>query len=278
MRREREAKDMIGDQPQDAGTPGLSPEVEALLARIKTLDQLETVSKRIALLEHVLTLIPRAEYPFLWADLHIKLGDVLQQESGDDRQPQFTRSVDCYDAALSIYTREQAPFNWALTYEKKANALRGLAGVLTSATRTVTLREVVLCYNRVLAVYDPQEVPNDWARVQNSKGRMLRELARGLSGKRKVQALRGSLACFDAAFTLYTPAESPEGWATLQFNKMVVFSALTDELHGTVRMEALRATIACCDAVLTVYTREGTRRTGSSRRTTRAMHHVTWRR
>jgi hypothetical protein len=70
---------------------------------------------------------------------------------------------------LSVFTREEAPLDWATTQSNLGDAL-SLLGREAGSTR---LGEAVAAYRAALEVQSPEQTPLDWAVTQNNLGAAL---------------------------------------------------------------------------------------------------------
>jgi len=98
------------------------------------------------------------------------------------------QAVYAYRQALTVYTREQFPQQWATTQNNLANALRDQAarvkgaeavGFLVDQIEAVALLDqAVAAYHQALTVYTRERFPQDWAMTQNNLANALRDLDR----------------------------------------------------------------------------------------------------
>ena len=188
---------MSSRQPGDLDAPRLLTEVHKLLSQLETLNRPEDIPPRIHLLERVLTLVSRTDHPTLWAELYVKLGDALLRNRMGDRRVQLKRSMACYDTALTVYTREEMPADWARLQHTRGVALHELAGLLTGSEREKILRDAVTCFEEILTIGEHQLGPANRMLAQNNKGAFLRELAELLTDSERAKTLQEALACFN---------------------------------------------------------------------------------
>ena len=89
------------------------------------------------------------------------LGD---RETGTKRLEQ---AVNAHRAALQVYTRESAPFDWAAAQNNLGNALSFLG---EREDGTERLKEAVDAFQETLRVHTRESAPFDWAATQNNLG------------------------------------------------------------------------------------------------------------
>ncbi len=116
------------EQPHD---DPVKPTRQAREIRIPlgSLDVSRGTPERHVLLEYALSQISQKNDPDMWAQIQIALGNALMQKSSGDKEAQLTRAVACYDAALTVYTREETLTDWGKTQLNKGVALWYLAGL-----------------------------------------------------------------------------------------------------------------------------------------------------
>src|SRR5947199_36750 len=75
------------------------------------------------------------------------------------------QAVDAYRAALTEWTRERVPLDWARAQHNLANALRLLG---ERERGTARLEQAVDAYRAALTERTQERVPLDWAATQNN--------------------------------------------------------------------------------------------------------------
>ncbi|MEN2991523.1 tetratricopeptide repeat protein [Tistrella sp. BH-R2-4] len=176
---------------------------------------------------------------------HNGLGNALatlgERESGTAR---LNEAVKAYRAALSEYTRERVPLNWAMAQNNIGNALQ-ILGARESGT--ARLNEAVKAYRAALSEHTRERVPLEWATTQNNLGTALQTLGARESGTAR---LNEAADAYRAALLERTRERVPLGWAMSQNNLGNVLQALGERESGTVRLdeavEAYRAALLEC--------------------------------
>jgi Tetratricopeptide repeat len=149
-----------------------------------------------------------------------------------------------YQAALSVYTRDAFPENWAMTQNNLANAyLNRING-----SRADNLERAIEFYQNALTVYTFEDFPEQWATTQNN---LAVAYSNRINGSR-ANNLEKAIAFYQAALTVYILEDFPEDWAMTQNN---LANAYSDRINGS-RADNLERAIAFYQAALTVYTRE----------------------
>ena len=89
---------------------------------------------------------------------------VIGQRAGGEAGLTYLRqAIDAYDNALTFFTYETMPADWAMTQQNKANAL-GVMGERAGGEEGLTyLRQAIDAYDNALTVYSPETMPADWA-------------------------------------------------------------------------------------------------------------------
>ena len=224
-----------------------------MLSQLEAFGRPEDIPGRIILLEHVLTLVSRTDFPSLWAELHIELGNALRRNHQGDKRVQLMRAITCFDIALTMYTREETPTDWAKAQQNRGIALSDLVWLLEDTEEQVkALRTAIICYDAVLTVYTHEAAPFDWAEAQNNKATALSTLAwlqKNMGKAERVEALHAALGCYDAALTVFT-RETAANWAMAENNKGNALTTLAGLLEDAERVGKLQAAIICYDNAL----------------------------
>ncbi len=182
--------------------------------------------------------------PVNWAGTQNNLGVAYDDLPGGDREANLRRAIECYEAALQVYTREAFPVQWAMAQNNLGVAYRQLPG----GDREANLRRAIECYEAALQVRTREAFPAYWAGTQNNLG-----IAYGqLPGGDQEANLRRAIECYEAALQVYTPEAFPVDWAGTQNNLGEAYR----QLPGGDREANLRRAIECYEAALQVYTPE----------------------
>jgi tetratricopeptide (TPR) repeat protein len=169
-----------------------------------------------------------------------RLWDVPQR---DIRGP-LQRAIECYQAALRIYTEETAPQEWATTQNNLGNAYSDLP----TGDQGENLRRAIERYEAALRVYTEEAAPRDWAMTQNNLGIAYANLPTGDRGEN----LRRAMEYYEAALRVYTEEAAPHDWAMTQSNLGAAYQKLPTGDRG----ENLRLAIERYEAALRVRTEE----------------------
>ncbi|WP_445176727.1 CHAT domain-containing protein [Microcoleus sp.] len=149
-----------------------------------------------------------------------------------------------YEVALTVFTRQEYPENWARTQNNLAitynNRIRG--------ERADNLEMAISAYTEALSVYTRETYPEDWAITQNNLGTAYYQRIR----EEKAENLELAIAAFLAALEIRTCEEFPQEWAMTQNN---LGNAYRDRLGGE-KADNIEMAISAYQAALEVYTRE----------------------
>jgi tetratricopeptide (TPR) repeat protein len=149
-----------------------------------------------------------------------------------------------YQAALSVYTRDAFPENWAMTQNNLANAyLNRING-----SRTDNLEMAIAFYEAALTVYTFEDFPEQWATTQNN---LAIAYSNRINGSR-ADNLERAIAYYNAALEVYTREAFPEYWATTQNNLGLAYS---NRIMGD-KAQNIELAKKCYENALTVRTRE----------------------
>jgi tetratricopeptide (TPR) repeat protein len=176
------------------------------------------------------------------------LGNALEtlgtRESGTAR---LKEAVAAYRAALTEFTRDRVPLDWAMTQMNLGNALRALG---TRESGTARLEEAVAAYHAALTEWKRDRVPLNWATAQMNLGAALADLGARESGTAR---LGEAAAAFHAALTEFNCDRVPLDWATAQMNLGNALATLGARESGPTRLEEA---VAAYRAALTELTRD----------------------
>ncbi|MEG4144363.1 tetratricopeptide repeat protein, partial [Microcoleus sp. Pol12B5] len=104
-----------------------------------------------------------------------RLGDIYQQYPQGDRASNLERAIAFYTAALTVYTREAFPQDWAMTQNNLgvaySNRIRG--------EKAENIEMAIGYFTAALTVYTREAFPQDWAMTQNNLGEAYRNRIRG---------------------------------------------------------------------------------------------------
>jgi predicted ATPase/class 3 adenylate cyclase/tetratricopeptide (TPR) repeat protein len=160
-----------------------------------------------------------------------------------DHGRNLRRAIECYEAALRVYTEQDFPVDWAMTQNNLGIAYRNLP----TGERDKNLRRAIECYEAALRVRTEQDFPMDWATTQNNLGLAYWNLPTGDRDKN----LRRAIECYEAALRM-TEQDFPGDWAMTQNNLGLAYQDLPTGDHG----KNLRKAIEYYEAALRVYTEQ----------------------
>jgi hypothetical protein len=220
-------------------------QMQALYNRGRLFNEPEPLREAVRIgVTYAMPLAPRETRPERWAVTQTSLGLALQVlgERGDDAA--LARSVQAFEAALTVLTREREPQGWA-----EATNNLGLA-LLTLGERgdDAALSRSVEAFQAAQLVMTRERDPVGWEAAQTNLGLALLQL-----GERgDAAALTQSIAAFEAALTIATRERDPDGWAATMGNLGNAFGVLGERGDGS----ALSRSAAAYEAALAVRTRE----------------------
>ncbi len=109
------------------------------------------------------------------------------------------RAIQCFNAALEVFTRESAPRQWASTQYNLGTACQTLGRLTENAQ---PLEAAVEAYTNALQVWTKEGSPQDWMLTQHQLGTTLHTLGRVLKANRPFQegvvAYKNALTALDA--------------------------------------------------------------------------------
>ena len=194
--------------------------------------------------EVALKVLPRQQFPKIWATIQNNLGSSYQKLTMGNLEENIEEAIACYDAALEVRTNSALPEAWATTQNNLGNAYQQrIAG-----KRKQNLENAISCYQKALTVRTLEKLPQEWASTQNNLGSAYHER---VAGERK-ENLEKAIACYNLALKVRTQEKFPFDWATTQNN---LGNAYLDRMLGD-RRDNLEEAIACFVKAQEVYTEE----------------------
>lgn len=221
----------------------------ALKSRIEGI-QLQNLQAAIACFQQALQVRTRDTYPIEWASTQNFMGEVYDALIGvlssDTSQAEAQkRAVECFAAALTVFTREDYPQLWAFT-------MRALGEVYASPTRDHIVEKIdnaLTCISQALTIYTRESDPLEWAYTQHGLGQVyMNQRVIGSMGENVDRAI----ACYESALQVLTREANPQDWANLQYSLGLAYS---QSIHSNVDERTERA-IASYQAALQIFDRK----------------------
>jgi CHAT domain-containing protein len=120
-----------------------------------------------------------------------------------------------YEIALTIFTFEAFPQEWALTQFSLAIAYRNRI----RGEKADNLEREIAAYQEALKVYTFDAFPQAWARTQTNLGTAYSDRIRG----DKAENLEQAISCYTKALKVSTFEAFPQDWATTQYNLALAY-------------------------------------------------------
>jgi class 3 adenylate cyclase/predicted ATPase len=220
--------------------PGLFP--PAVFAFGTFLREKCRFSENVRLNESLLIRLIAESDPAKWAATQNNLGNAYRNLPTGDRGENLGKAIECYEAALGVWTEHDSPKQWAMSQ----NNLGIAYGQLPTGDRDENLGKAIGCFEAALRVRTERDTPEDWARTQNNLGIAYRTLPTG----DRDENLRKAIRCYEAALRVRTERDFPKEWAITQNNLGNAYHDLPTGDMG----ENLMKAIACYEAALRVRT------------------------
>ena len=174
----------------------------------------------------------------------VLFSSLIQQLPLGDKASKIEIAITGYEVALTVYTLDAFPQNWAMTQNNLGNAYRNRI----TGEKAQNLEDAIPCFQLAKEVYTRQAFPYDWAWTQNNLGNAYFERIRGP----KAQNLEDAIACYQSALEVRTREAFPYEWAMTQNNLGNAYlERITEE-----KAQNLEDAIACYQSALEVRTRE----------------------
>ena len=190
----------------------------------------------------------------------VRLGISLQEAGirtkGADIEKFLSKAVAAYRDALTVYTKEQLPQQWATTQNNLGNVLGNQGTRTTGEAGTRLLADADAAYRDALTVYTKEQLPQNWAMTQNNLGIVLREQGIRTGGEAGTRLLAEAVAAYRDALTVYTKEQLPQQWATTQNNLGATLGDQGIRTGGEAGKALIREAIHAYELALMVRTRD----------------------
>ncbi|MEM1169372.1 MAG: tetratricopeptide repeat protein [Cyanobacteria bacterium P01_H01_bin.35] len=191
-----------------------------------------------------LKVLPRQEFPQVWATIQNNLGSSYQKRTIGNLEQNIEVAIACYYAAFEVRTNSELAEAWATTQNNLGNAYQQrIAG-----ERKENLENAISCYQKALSVRSLEKLPQEWASTQNNLGSAYHER---IAGEQK-ENIEEAIACYNLSLKVRTQEKFPLDWATTQNNLGNVY---LERMVGN-RKDNLEEAIACFVRAQEVYTEE----------------------
>ncbi|NEP35325.1 MAG: tetratricopeptide repeat protein, partial [Moorea sp. SIO3B2] len=117
--------------------------------------------------------------------------NLIQQFPLGDKASTMEIAITGYEVALTVFTREAFPINWASTQNNLGLAYRNRI----TGDKAQNLEDAIACYQSALSVFTREAFPIDWASTQNNLGLAYSNRITG----DKAQNLENAIACYQLA-------------------------------------------------------------------------------
>jgi CHAT domain-containing protein len=151
---------------------------------------------------------------FLAANI-VNFSNLIQQFPLGDKASNMEIAITGYEVALTVYTREALPVDWAATQNNLAVAYRERI----KGDKAENIENAIASYQQSLKVYTFDAFPYEWARTQNNLGEAYRKRIRG----DKAQNLEKAIASYQQSLKVYTFDAFPYQWARTQNNLAIAY-------------------------------------------------------
>ena len=178
------------------------------------------------------------------AEVIFSFSNLIQQFPLGSKASNMEIAITGYEVALTVYTREALPQNWATTQ----NNLAAAYSQRIKGDRGDNIEKAIAAYTAALTVRTREALPQDWARTQYNLGLAYRDRIKG----DRADNIEQVIAAFTATLTVFTREALPQDWARTQYNLGLAYYS---RIKGD-RADNIEQVIAAFTAALTVYTPE----------------------
>ena len=145
---------------------------------------------------------------------------------GADIQKFLREAAAAYREALTVYTKDQLPQDWAMIQNNLGNVL-GQQGMRTGGEAgTQLLAEAVTAYRAALTVYTKEQLPQQWASTQYNLGNVLQNQGTRMGGEVGKELIREAISAYGLALQIQIREVLPVQWEVTMRNLKVAKKAL----------------------------------------------------
>ena len=174
----------------------------------------------------------------------LNFSTLIQQFPLGDKVSNIEIAITGYEVALTVFTREAFPENWAIIHTN----LGATYSHRIKGEKSQNIEEAIACYQEALRVYTFEAFPYEWATTQTNLGAAYGKRIKG----EKVQNSEQAIACLEQALTVTTFEAFPYEWAMIHINLGAVYR---NRIKGE-KAQNIEEAIACYQQALKVYTFE----------------------
>jgi CHAT domain-containing protein len=161
-----------------------------------------------------------------------------------NRRNNLEIAITGYEIALTIFTQDRFPYDWAMTQNNLGLAYSDRI----QGEKADNLELAIDCYQNALQEFTRDRFPIDWAMTQNNLGAAYWERIQG----EKADNLEVAIDCYQKALQEFTRDRFPIDWARTQNN---LGTAYSDRIQGE-KADNLEVAIDCYQGALQVRTRQ----------------------
>ena len=183
-------------------------------------DRAKNLQKAEQSLKIALDIFTQSRNAFQFAWCKSTLGAVYQ-EMARNNPSYLARSIDCYQAALEVYTETAFPVDFA----RVMDALGTLYRSWTEGDRLENYRKAEKYYDSALKVYRLETFPDNWASTQTDLGNCYLVWP----GVDRQETLQKAIKCYQSAFSVHTREQFPLEYARLMDGMATAYGLLSDQ-------------------------------------------------
>jgi CHAT domain-containing protein len=172
--------------------------------------------------------------------LAITYNNRIRGEKADNLE----RAICAYRKALSVYTPQAFPQEWAMTQNNLGTAYHQRI----REEKAENLELAIAAFLAALEIRTCEEFPQEWAMTQNNLGNAYRDRL----GGEKADNIEMAISAYQAALEVYTREAFPQEWAMTQNN---LGNAYRDRIRDE-KADNIEMAICAFRKALLVYTRE----------------------
>jgi hypothetical protein len=137
--------------------------------------------------------------------------------NGQEKQTLLDEGINAVQAALTVYSHENNPLNWAKAQQLLGTFLYSKQGHAEKASLIEMIKAAIDAFRASLEIYTKENNENDWARSEYELGMAITSLFDISQEEINSDSVVSALTALKSALEVYDIDKYPQGWALANF-------------------------------------------------------------
>ncbi len=186
-------------------------------------------------------------------NLSIALGTLAFVTDIQERQPLLDEGLNASQAALSVYSHENKPLNYAKAEQLLGTFLFYNDFPSDSALQIERIQAAINAFRSALEIFTKENSVSDWAQTQYALGNAITSLFDLLQENITYELVAEAIKAYQSALEVFTPEKNPKEWAGANIGLAVTYHV--SSLHvmdKSIQVALLHEAQRNLDSVLTI--------------------------